>query len=152
MRLVTTISFALATMGMQPATATAQDIRVADQARVTDSVHVFLTRYIAAYESRNLQAVMALYPTGGPVSSAMDGRVTTSRDSLSTNLGQFLQRLKDVSFSTEPPMVTVLDPRTAAITLVFHGTGTWNDGSAFSTNGLWTAVLGERDGHFAIIQ
>lgn len=146
------LAIAGALLALGPAIGAAQDVRATDRTRVADSVRVFLTRYIAAFESRDLQAVMALYPTGGPVASAMDGRVTTSRDSLSANLGQFLQRLKNVSFSTETPIVTVLDPRTAAITLVFHGTGTWNDGGSFSTNGSWTAVLGERDGRFAIIQ
>jgi hypothetical protein len=135
-----------------PMVGAAQDVRAADRARVADSVRVFLTRYIAAYESRDIERVMALYPNGGPVSSANDGRVTTSRDSLSSGIGRFLQRLKDVTFSNEPPIVTVLDARTAVITLMFHGTGTWNDGGAFSTNGSWTAVLGERDGRFAIIQ
>lgn len=111
-----------------------------------------MKRYIAAYESRDIRAVMALYPNAGPVSSANDGKVTTSRDSLATGIGRFLSRLKTVSFSNETPIVTVLDARTAAITLVFHGTGTFSDGGTFATNGSWTAVLGERDGRFTIIQ
>lgn len=135
-----------------PMVAPAQDAPAAARARVADSVRVFLERYIAAYESRDIDAVMALYPNAGPVASANDGRITTSRDSLSAGIGRFLHRLKDVSFHTDTPIVTVLDPRTAAITLVFHGTGTWNDGGQFSTNGSWTAVLGLRDGRFAIIQ
>lgn len=143
---------AIGIIGIWPAIGAAQTLRPADRARVSDSVRVFLTRYIAAYQSRDIKAVMAMYPASGPVASAMDGRVTTSRDSLSNNIGRFLQRLKDASFSNEPPIVTVLDPRTAVITLVFHGSGTWTNGSPFSTNGSWTAVLGERDGHFAIIQ
>lgn len=139
MRLVILIGFVL-----WPCIGTAQAVR--------DSVRVFLTRYIAAYESRDIKAVMALYPNAGPVSSANDGKITTSKDSLESGIGKFLQRLKDVSFSTEPPIVTVLDPRTAVITLNFHGTGTWNDGGQFSTTGSWTAVLGERDGRLVIIQ
>jgi hypothetical protein len=137
---------------LRPTLVSAQDIRAADRTRVTDSVRVFLTRYIAAYESRDVNAVMALYPNAGPVSSANDGKITTSKDSLASGIGKFLQRLKEVSFHTDPPIVTVLDPRTAAITLEFHGTGTWNDGGTFSTTGSWTAVLGERDGRFAIVQ
>jgi len=137
------VCLAASLIGLRPAVASAQ---------VADSVHVFLERYIAAYESRDIHAVMALYPNQGPVSSANDGKVTTSRDSLAAGIGKFLRRLKNVSFSTEAPIVTVLDAHTAVITLVFHGTGTFNDGSAFSTTGSWTAVLGERDGRLTIIQ
>lgn len=149
MRQLTLVSLAI---GIWATCATAQDIRAADRARVEDSVRVFLTRYIAAYESRDIRAVMALYPADGPVASATDGRITTSRDSLSSSIGRFLGRLRHVSFVTDPPVVTVLDPRSAAITLIFHGTGTWNDDTTFSTTGSWTAVLGERGGRFAIIQ
>lgn len=143
MRLLPVICFAIG-VTTWPAIGSAQ--------AVTDSVRVFLARYIQAYESRDIHAVMALYPNSGPVSSANDGRVTTSRDSLESGIGHFLQRLKEVSFHTETPIVTALDARTAVVTLVFHGTGTFTDGSTFSTNGSWTAVLGERDGRLAIIQ
>jgi ketosteroid isomerase-like protein len=146
------ICFAVGMLGMRPEIATAQDVRATDRARVADSVRVFLRRYIAAYESRDIRAVMALYPNDGPVSSANDGKITTSRDSLAAGIGRFLGRLKVVSFSTEPPIVTVIDPHTAAITLAFHGTGTWSDGGTFSTNGSWTAILSERDGRLTIIQ
>ena len=146
------VFLAIGMIGMRPTGAAAQDLRAVDRARVEDSVRVFLTRYVAAYESRDIRAVMALYPADGPVVSAIDGHVTTSRDTLASSIGRFLERLRQVSFSTEPPLVSVLDARTAAVTLVFHGTGTWNDNTAFSTTGSWTAVLGERGGRFAIIQ
>ena len=142
-RLITLAWIAVGLSGLWPTVGSAQ---------AADSVRVFLKRYIAAYESRDIHAVMALYPNRGPVSSANDGKITTSRDSLAAGIGRFLGRLKSVSFSTETPIVTVLDPRTAVITLEFHGTGSWNDGGTFSTNGSWTAVLGERDGRFTIIQ
>lgn len=146
------IGIVAAMIAVLPAIGAAQDIRAADRNRISDSVQTFLKRYIAAYESRDIHAVMALYPADGPVASANDGRITTSRDSLSAGIERFLVRLKEVSFHTEPPIVTVLDARTAVITLTFHGTGTFNDGGTFATNGSWTAVLGERDGRFAIIQ
>ena len=130
----------------------AQEMPAADRLRVEDSVRVFLTRYITAYESRDIRAVMSLYPPGGPIASANDGRITTSRDSLESAIGGFLRAMRSIAFTTDPPIITPLDSRTAAITLVFHGTGTRNDGGAFSTTGSWTAVLAERDTRFTIIQ
>lgn len=142
----------LAALVLSARTVLAQQMPSAERTRVEDSARVFLTRYIAAYESRDIKSVMALYPNGGPVSSANDGRITTSRDSIETGISRFLQAMRAIAFTTDPPIVTALDSRTAAITLAFHGTGTRNDGRAFSTTGSWTAVLGERDGRFTIIQ
>jgi ketosteroid isomerase-like protein len=147
---VTLVCLAVAVFGARPVAA--QPMPAAERTRIEDSVRVFLTRYIAAYESRDLRAVMALYPPGGPVSSANDGRITTSRDSIESGIGRFLQGMREIAFTTDPPIVTALDSRTAVITLVFHGSGTRNDGRAFSTTGSWTAVLAERDGRFTIIQ
>jgi ketosteroid isomerase-like protein len=150
MRIVTRVWLAAAVFGAQASLA--QQMPAADRTRIEDSVRVFLTRYIAAYESRDIKAVMALYPAGGPVASANDGRMTTSRDSIEAGIGRFLSGMREIVFGNDPPIVTALDSRTAVVTLAFHGTGTWNDGRAFSTTGSWTAVLAERDGRFAIIQ
>jgi SnoaL-like protein len=147
---VTRVWLAVAVFGTRAMLA--QGMPEADRTRVEDSVRVFLTRYIAAYEARDIRSVMALYPASGPVASANDGRITTSRDSIEAGVGRFLKGMREIAFTTDPPIVTALDSRTAAITLAFHGTGTWNDGRAFSTTGSWTAVLAERDGRFTIIQ
>jgi hypothetical protein len=150
MRTVTRVWLAVAVFGTR--TVLGQEMPAAERTRVEDSVRVFLTRYIAAYESRDIRSVMALYPTSGPVASANDGRVTTSRDSIEAGIGRFLKGMREIAFGNDPPIVTALDSRSAVVTLAFHGTGTWNDGRAFSTTGSWTAVLAERDGRFTIIQ
>lgn len=152
MRLIATtlVCFAVAVFGR--GTVAAQEMRAADRSGVEDSVRAFMTRYIAAYESRDIHAVMKLYPAGGPVASANDGHITTSRDTLEAAIGRFLTGMKQIAFTTDPPIVTALDPRTAVVTLAFHGTGVRNDGHAFSTSGSWTGILGERDGRFVIIQ
>jgi ketosteroid isomerase-like protein len=150
MKRLTLLCLAFAALGARPVAA--QEMPAAERTRIEDSVRVFLTRYIAAYESRDIRAVMALYPPSGPVASANDGHITTARDSIESRISGFLHNMREIAFTNDAPIVTPLDARTAVVTLAFHGTGTWNDGRAFSTTGSWTAVLAERDGHFTIIQ
>ena len=94
----------------------------------------------------------AMLPTGRYTSlvSATDGELYTSRDSVA----QFYAGLKptDARKATyQTPLVDVLAPGVAAVTVAFRASGI-SQGQKFDHRGVYSAVLIERDGHLRIVQ
>ena len=123
-----------------------------ERRRMEDSVHAWLTRVFHDWERGDSAALMATYlPGAGPLVSAGDGELYTSRDSVAAFLTGVSQTTgKHASF--EKPLVDVLAPGVAAATYKIQFGGVNPNKEKFERRGVYSVVVVEREGHLHIVQ
>ncbi|MDQ6829281.1 MAG: DUF4440 domain-containing protein [Gemmatimonadota bacterium] len=99
--------------------------------------------------------LMSLYPQTGPVYSAAGGRVTTSRDSLRTQIETFWrfvgQNMRNPRFERIFTHVDVLAPDAAVLTTTYHIPHIQPNGMAHDLGGAMTLVFRRRNGRWSVI-
>ena len=100
--------------------------------------------------------LMSLYPDSGRVISASGGRVTTTRDSLASGIRSFWtyvgQNMHDPTWIWGRPLVDVLSPDAAVVTLTYRVPHRTPTGDPHTIAGAWTAVFARRAGKWVIVQ
>ena len=141
------------------------DAGVAAAATVTDaqraSIADTLERMIrSAYDltqpGDKVERLMSLYPTSGPVVSASEGIVSTSRDTLQAGIRAFWQNvgrnMRDPKWTWGPMHVDILSPDAAVLTTTYRVPHLTPLGEPHVIAGAWTAVFQRRDGKWVIVQ
>jgi len=99
---------------------------------------------------------MSLYPDTGRVISASGGRVTTTRDSVESGIRSFWtyvgQRMQNPTWIWGRPLVDVLSPDAAVITMTYRVPHRTPEGAPHTIAGAWTAVFERRAGRWVIVQ
>ncbi len=99
--------------------------------------------------------LMGLYPASGAVVSAGGGRVTTSRDSLRSQIDAFWhyvgQNMREPRFERTFTHVDLLSRDAAVLTATYHIPHLQPDGMAHDLGGAMTLVFQRRDGKWGVI-
>ena len=99
---------------------------------------------------------LGLYPDSGRVVSAAAGRVTTSRDSLASQIRWFWENvgrnMREPEWIWEGTWVDVLSRDAAVLTTRYRVPHRTPAGAPHEIGGAWTAVFARRGGRWAIVQ
>ena len=102
-----------------------------------------------------VRRIMALYPDSGPVISASNGRISSSRDTLESGIASFWEamgrNMQQPKWVWGERHVDVLSPTAAVMTATYTIPHTAPSGAAHVVGGAWTAVFRKRDGAWRII-
>jgi ketosteroid isomerase-like protein len=139
-----------------PAPTDASGVSADAQRAIADTI----TRAIeAAYDLTKPDPVgrlMSLYPDSGPVISATDGHLTTSRDSIQASIESFWQamgrNMQQPRWVWGDRRVDVLSPTAAVLTATYTIPHVAPTGQPHTVGGAWTAVFQKRRGRWVIIQ
>lgn len=100
--------------------------------------------------------LMALYAPTGPILSASGGRITTSRDSLRTEIQAFWSNvgsnMRDAHVEWTAMHIDVLAPNVAVMTATYRIPHIQPSGLPHVIGGAWTAVFVQRAGHWYVIE
>ena len=103
-----------------------------------------------------VERLMSLYPSSGPVVSASEGVVSTSRDTLQAGIRAFWQNvgrnMREPKWTWGPMHVDVLSPDAAVLTTTYRVPHLTPLGEPHVIAGAWTAVFQRRDGKWVIVQ
>jgi hypothetical protein len=133
-----------------PATATAA-VTDAERQRMEQAVNAWIKTTMTQWEQGDSAGMMSTYPASGPLVSAGNGELITSRDSVANMLAG-LSQTSNRKTSYQNPKIDVLAPGVAAVTLAFRFEGKTPDKKPFNNAGVYSAVLAERDGKLQIVQ
>src|SRR5215208_800783 len=127
-----------------------------EQLAIEDTIKRTIERAYDFGGGDNVARLMSLYPDSGRILSAVNGRVTTNRDSLRADIVSFWDRVGQNM--REPRWVwgkTYVDAITRDAA-VFTGTYTIPHrtpaGAAHVVGGAWTALFVKRGGRWVIVQ
>jgi hypothetical protein len=139
--------------GTDTTSAAAASVAVTDaeRQRMEQAVNDWIKLTMSQWEQGDSAALMGTYPSSGPLVSAGNGELTTSRDSVAGMLAG-LSQTSDRKTSYQNPKIDVLAPGVAAVTLAFRFEGKQPDKKPFNNAGVYSAVLAERDGKLQIVQ
>ncbi len=99
---------------------------------------------------------MHLYPDTGPIISASNGEITTSRDSLAAVIRRFWEttgvNMRDPHWEWGDVYVDVLAPDAAVMTATYRIPHHTPAGAPHTIAGAWTAVWVKQGGRWVILQ
>lgn len=155
MRLLTA-HFRLAVGFLIGSTATACDNLPKAQERETslampDSAHAFLARMRKAIQDDDSARYMSEYPAN--LVWLNNGKLFEGRQSMARAVGPNLRASTgkdDITFSNE--RIEVVGPRAAAMSLGFTLTSTDSTEKSTSQTGVWSGIIGVRDGKAVMLQ
>ena len=103
-----------------------------------------------------VERLMSLYPETGPIASAGDGRIVTSRDSLEASIAAFWndigRNMRGARWVWSQRRIDVLSPSSAVMTAVYSIPHTAPSGAPHTVGGAWTAVFARQgDGRWRIV-
>jgi ketosteroid isomerase-like protein len=102
-----------------------------------------------------VERLMSLYPAEGPIASASDGRIVTSRDTLRESIEAFWneigRNMQGPRWVWEQREIEVLSPTSAVMTAVYSIPHHAPSGRPHVVGGAWTAVFAKRDGSWRIV-
>jgi len=115
-----------------------------------DSAHAHNERIRRSIEAGDSAGYMAEY--ADTVIALSDGEISGGRQAIAHGAGDALRSVRHwkASFSNEQALV--LGPRAAAASLKFQLTGTDSTGKPVDLGGVWSGVLGIRNGRTVILQ
>jgi hypothetical protein len=123
---------------------------------IADTLKNLLVNAYDLSKSDAVTRLMSLYPTGGRVISASGGTVTTSRDSLQTEIRAFWENvgknMRDPKWNWGTMYVDVLGPDAAVLTTSYRVPHLTPRGDPHVIAGAWTAVFQRRSGRWVIVQ
>jgi uncharacterized protein (TIGR02246 family) len=126
----------------------------AQRRAVEDTVRKLIDATNRAVALRDVGALMRLYPDTGALSSAYNGRLVTSRDSVEATARAFFQdpKISTLKTTTDRVRVDVLAPDAAAFTVI--GTLGWSEptGKTVTLPHAWSGVFVNRGGRWVILQ
>lgn len=115
-----------------------------------DSAKAWLTLGQVQFERGDSAGMMGTYLADGPLVSAWDGKLVTSRDSVAQMLAG-LSQVAEAKATFGDTKIDVLAPGVAAVTATYRFQGA-NQGQKFDNRGVYSAVLAERDGRMRVVQ
>ncbi|HEX6060263.1 MAG TPA: DUF4440 domain-containing protein [Gemmatimonadaceae bacterium] len=131
-------------------------MRPAEREAIADSLRRLVERAYDLEQPDVVAGFLSLYPDTGRVVSAAAGRVTTSRDSLASEIRAFWdgvgRNMQDPEWFWEETWVDVLSRDAAVLTTRYRVPHHTPEGAPHSIGGAWTAVFTRRDGRWAIVQ
>ncbi len=127
------------------------------QRAIADTLTGLITSaYDFSHRARVVDRLMHLYPDTGPIISASNGEITTSRDSLAAVIRRFWEttgvNMRDPHWEWGDVYVDVLAPDAAVMTATYripHHTPT---GAPHTIAGAWTAVWVKQGDRWVILQ
>jgi hypothetical protein len=132
------------------AVVTSTSMTDAEQQSTMDSARAWIAPSYHQWEQGDSAGLMASYPSAGPLVTANDGNLVTSRDSVAgffAGLGQTTGRRA----TYDDAKINVLAPGVAAVTTTYRLRGA-RQGKKFDMHGVYSAVLAERDARIRLIQ
>ena len=137
---------------------TAGSARGVTQAERVAAQRAIRAEVVAAYDFSRPDVpgdLMALYAPTGPIASASGGRITTSRDSLRTQIQSFWtnvgRNMRNPRVEWTEMHIDVLAPGVAVMTATYRIPHTQPNGMPHVIGGAWTAAFVMRDGHWYIV-
>jgi hypothetical protein len=124
-----------------------------ERQRMEDSAKAWITMVHRYVEARDSAGLMNTLLPGARIVSAGDGDVFTVRDSAAAGLSNFTQAVTTVSIKEGEPQIDVVAAGVVAVTYPFDLTPTSKKtGKAWTSHGVYSAVLVERDGRLWVVQ
>jgi ketosteroid isomerase-like protein len=137
--------------------AAGSELTSAQRDAISDTLrNLIVTAYDLSKPGDAVTRLMSLYPPSGPVVSASGGQVTTSRDSLQSEIRAFWdnvgRNMRDPKWTWGGMHVDVLAPDAAAVTTTYRVPHLTPRGEPHVIAGAWTAVFQRRGGRWVIVQ
>jgi ketosteroid isomerase-like protein len=128
-------------------TTTVSDV---ERRRIEDSTKAWIAMTFRQSEQADSAGLMDSYVPSGPVASAYNGELITSRDSLEQSYAG-LKEVTGTKATYHDVKIDVLAPGVAAATMLVRHEGVYK-GKKFIKRGVYTVVLAEREGRLRLIQ
>ena len=126
-----------------------------DTAAIADTLRALVERAYDFSRPGVVERLMSLYPERGPVVSAAAGRVTTTRDSLRSQIEWFWnfvgQNMQDPHWEWTVTHVRVLGPDAAVLTATYQVPHRTPEGRPHVVEGAWTMVFQRQDDGWRIV-
>jgi hypothetical protein len=131
-------------------------VSAADARAIAESITIVVERANDFASPGVVERLMSLYPASGPLTSAGDGRIVGSRDSLEASIAAFWndigRNMRGPKWTWHERRIDVLSPTSAVMTAIYAIPHVAPSGAAHTVGGAWTAVFSKQsDGSWRIV-
>lgn len=131
-------------------------VSAAERLAIADSLETLVRQAYDFSQPNPTDRLLSLYPDSGRVISATGGRVSSTRDSLATDIRSFWQNvgqnMKDPKFEIGSSYVDVITPDAVVMTFGYRIPHITPLGNPHLVAGVWTTFWRKQNGRWVIVQ